>query len=63
LRAYNAAKCNCSWSSARIPLGVLQRFPDPLAGFKGKEKEGRGREGGEWEGREVDSDAQLEQGR
>jgi len=60
----------------RTPLGELIALPDPLAGFKGaasrrreekggkgKGKEERGREGGEGRGGEVDSNAQLEQGR
>jgi len=61
----------------RTPLGSLQRSPDPLAGFKGAasqrggesrgkrkvgERKGNGEEGREREG-EVDSDAQLEEGR
>jgi len=47
--------------------GLRQRSPRPLAGFRGKGREKkraqRGREGGEGRGGEVDSDAQLEQGR
>ena len=31
-------------------LGSLQRSPDPLAGFKGREGEGGGREGGKGKG-------------
>jgi len=60
----------------RTLWGSLQRSPDPLAGFKGaalrrggrgretrgREREERGDEGKRMAG-EVDSDAQLEQGR
>jgi len=56
----------------RTRWGSLQRSPRALAGFKGREGEGRGgegkgkrgtgKEGKEREG-EIDSDAQLEQGR
>ena len=62
MRAYNAVKCDCDrW-------GSLQRSPDLLAGFKGAAKRRRerreGKEGeGEGRGGQVDSDAQLEQGR
>ena len=71
----NAMQQNATAAGAR--WGSIQRFPIPLAGFKGPLRGGRkwGREGGEEKGKgaevlggrerggEVDSDAQLEQGR
>jgi len=78
LREYNAAKCDCGCASAPDPAeGAYSAPPDFLAGFKGplrdgeregrevRKRKGKGREGQRGRGREeeVDSDAQLEQGR
>jgi len=67
LRAYNSAKCDCGRGSAQEPAReAYSAPPDLLAGFKGAvARRGGGEEGTEGEGRggEVDSDAQLEQGR
>jgi len=78
LRAYNAAEWDCGGrGSAPDPAGGAYSAPQsPYAGFKGsggeggreerggegKERRGAGTEGKGREG-EVDSDAQLEQGR
>jgi len=67
LWAYNEAKCNCGQGSVPDPAGgAYSVSPDFLAGFKG-EGEGEGKEEAGREGKrgrgEVDSDAQLEQGR
>jgi len=70
LRAYNAAKCDCGRGSAPDPGGRAYRVPPaPSADFKGALRGGEGEgeriegQGGREGREEVDSDAQLEQGR